>query len=256
MNTAAMMQKVAQVAPEKFAFLAKTAAEIRKSPFRDEIVAELDGIVKKAGQGFMQGGWGTAAKGIGAAVGTSIAISLAGDMFDATKRGIFKSRNYRAMMKGNPELAEHDAKQVQRAFSTLHRFNPEFSGDPNVAGAFVRKQVELNSFDPQMLTNLVGARKNLSDIKKLPTVGKMPWESSAERKSRGLEDRKLEQDLLHGPEQHKQRMSQGGTDPEQQRLWRAQAQSAHLQAVKNLSELEGTIPPDQLAALRARLRNG
>jgi hypothetical protein len=193
-----LMQKVAQVAPEKYDFFIKTAAEVRESPFRDEILAELDHIIKTANQPFMQSAWGNAAKGIGAAVGTSIAVSVAGDMFDSLKRGITKSRNYKAMMKGNPDLAEEDAKQVQSAFATLHRFNPEFSSDPNVSGAFVKKQIGLTGFDPQMLTTLVGARKNLSDIKKLPTMNRNPWESMADQKTRRLSDKKTHTDTMRG----------------------------------------------------------
>lgn len=171
--TATWMRKIAEVAPDKHAFFLKTAAEVRESPFRDEIVEELDGIMKKANQGMPGMPWGNMAKGVGAAVGSSIAISLAGDMYDSLKRGITKGRNYKAMMKANPDLGEHDAKQVQKVFSTLHRFNPEFSSDPNVAGAFVKKQVGLESFDPQMLTQLVGARKNLSDVRRLPNPLRM-----------------------------------------------------------------------------------
>ncbi len=169
-----LMQKVAQVAPEKYNFFLKTAAEVRESPFRDEIVSELNHIIKRANQGFMQGPWGTAGKAIGTAVGTSIAVSLAGDMFDSLKRGITKGRNYRAMMKANPDLAEHDAKEVQTAFSTLHRFNPEFSGDPSVAGTLVKHQLKMDGGpNLQSLTSMIGARKHIHDVKRLPNPLRM-----------------------------------------------------------------------------------
>jgi hypothetical protein len=74
------------------------------------------------------------------------------------------------MLRENPDLQKHPmgAKAVQGVFSTLHRFNPEFAGDPLVAGTFVRNHLE--SADPKRidigtLTNLVSARKNLGDVR-------------------------------------------------------------------------------------------
>jgi len=184
-----MMQKIAEVAPDKYAFIVKTAGEVRESPFRDEIVEQLDVIVKKAQVAVPStlGRFGNAAAGIAAGAATGIAYSLAGDMFESLKRGISKTHNYRSMLKENPDLKDLPAKNVQKAFSTLHRFNPEFAGDPTVAGSFVRRQSQFPEFDTNQLANLIGARKNLADLKKLPIPSKVPWETHEEKALRAAQ---------------------------------------------------------------------
>lgn len=224
MSTAALMEKVAEVAPDKYRFIVKMAAEVRESPFRDEIVDQLDAIVKKAalqappGMGSRFGG---AAAGIGMAVGTAIAYSLAGDMFDATKRGITKGRNYRSMLKENPDLKELPTKNVQQAFSTLHRFNPEFSGDPLVAGSFVRRQAQFpgGEFDANQLSSLVSSHKSLADGKKLQMPGNLPWESHEEKEMRRAQTHhfqgsgdKSQQDMKHRGELHENAVMKSDLD--------------------------------------------
>jgi hypothetical protein len=131
-------------------------------------------------KGGLQAGAGMAGKGalaLGAAVGTAaaggIALALAGDMYDAAKRGITKGRDYKSMMKENPSLQRLPAKDVQKAFSVLHRFNPEFASDATVAGAWVGRQVQVTSMNPDayadssMLKGLVDSRKNITDVRKI-----------------------------------------------------------------------------------------
>jgi len=183
MNPTQMMQKVAEVAPEKFTFFKLATAEIGKGPFAAEVREELDGIMKKAmaSWGRIGGALGGAAKatgkylgGVGAAAGTAalggIAVALASDAYGAAKRGLTKSRNYQAMLESNPDLREIPADRVQRAFSTLHRMNPTFSGDPTVAGSFVRRQTmtDLPEYNPNELKTLIDAHKNLQDADQLP----------------------------------------------------------------------------------------
>lgn len=173
-----IMQKVADIAPKHYAFLVKTAGEIKASPFKDEILGELDGLVKKA---FQMPGWassagksfGGGAATVGGAVAAGIAYALAGDMYDAAKRGITKTRNYQNMLAANPELKQMPAKQVQQAFSVLHHFNPEFASDPTVSGAWVKRQATFgeDAFgNSQELGQLITSRKNLGDAKRLPAV--------------------------------------------------------------------------------------
>ncbi len=180
-----IMQKIAQVAPRHYNFLVKTAGEINASPFRDEILDEMNVLVKKAVnwsavKGGLQTGAGMVGRGaltlggaVGAAAAGGIALALAGDMYDAAKRGITKGRDYTAMMQANPHLQKMPAKDVQKAFSVLHRFNPEFAGDPTVAGAWVGRQVTVTSMSPDEYGNvgaiktLIDSRKGLSDIKKI-----------------------------------------------------------------------------------------
>lgn len=180
MNTGELMEKIAEVAPREYRFIVKTAKEVKESPFREEILEELEGHIEKVANS-MLGRFGGAAAGVGATVATGIAFSLAGDMYDSLKRGITKGRNYKAMLRDNPDLAEMPASDVQRAFSTLHRFNPDFAADPTVAGSFVRRQANFLEFDPKQLTDLVSSRKSLADTRKLPIPGRVPWEDPAMR---------------------------------------------------------------------------
>jgi hypothetical protein len=178
-----IMQKIAQVAPRHYAFLTKTADEIKTSPFRDEIFDEMGELIKEALdwnslKGGLRAGAGMAGKGalalggaVGAAAAGGIALALAGDLYESAKRGITKGRDYKSMMQQNPQLQKFPAKDVQKAFSVLHRFNPDFAGDPTVAGAWVGSRVELGQ-DEQYgniteLKSLIDSRKNLADIRKL-----------------------------------------------------------------------------------------
>jgi hypothetical protein len=185
-----LMQKVAEIAPQKYEFIVKAASEIRASPFKDEVVSELDGLISKAasiGSTAANVGssvWGAVEKPVkymGAAIAGSVAMMLAGDMYDATRRGLTKSRNYKAMLEANPDLAEQAATDpsIKSHFNTLHRLNPEYSSDPNIAATYVRVG---NSYggDLAIVNSLVSARKNLRDSKSLPMMPKIPWSSAAE----------------------------------------------------------------------------
>lgn len=177
-----LMQKVAEVAPTHHAFLLKTAEEIKHSPFNDEITEELAGLMKLA---FQMPGWASqagkaismGAAGVGGAVAAGIAYSLAGDMYEAAKRGITKSRDYRNMLDNNPDLKQMPAKNVQKAFSVLHKLNPEFAAEPTIAGAWVKRQATYgeDSFgDANQLKQLIDSRKGLAETKKLPSVPSFP----------------------------------------------------------------------------------
>jgi hypothetical protein len=180
-----IMRKVAEVAPRHYAFLLKTASEVKSSPFKDEIVENLDSLIKQAINwgavgGAAKSGLGAMGRGaahVGGAVGTAalggIALALAGDMYDAAKRGLTKTRNYQNMLQANPDLKQLPAKNVQNAFSVLHKFNPDFASDPTVAGAWVKRQATFGEdalADTNQLKQLVDARKNIVDSRKLMGV--------------------------------------------------------------------------------------
>lgn len=196
MNPTVLMEKVAEVAPEEYAFFVKAAAELKTSPFVDEVRDELEGIMEKAaiamrapvsGLARMGGALGSMAGkalssgpakflgGLGMAAGTAaaggIALALATDMYGAAKRGLTKSRNYQAMLEANPDLRDLSSERVRQTFSTLHRLNPTFAGDPTVAGALVRREAmsDLPQWDPQQLKTLVDANKAIVESSKLPS---------------------------------------------------------------------------------------
>lgn len=210
-----IMQKVAEVAPKHYAFLVKTAEEVKTSPFKEEILDELDGLIKKA---FQMPGWassagksfGGGAAAVGGAVAAGIAYALAGDMYDAAKRGITKTRNYRIMMEANPDLKQLPAKNVQKAFSVLHHFNPDFASDPTVAGQWVKRQASFGEDalgDASAIGQLVSARKNISDSRKLPGVPQVP---GAKKDSFGAKERGQLKDLNAGVVDLDDRMGRQG----------------------------------------------
>ena len=173
-----IMEKVAEVAPTHVAFLQKTAAEINASPFKEEILEELDGLTKKAmnwggvqnGAASMGRGMASFAGGVGAAAAGGIAMALAGDLYSAAKRGITKSRDFKNMLDANPQLSKAPAKDVQKAFSVLHRFNPEFAADPTVSGAWVGKQINMpDEFygETRAIKELIDSHKSIVDSNKL-----------------------------------------------------------------------------------------
>lgn len=212
MDGTELMKKVAEVAPEKYDFIVKTASEVRSSPFRDEIVTELDGIIKKAamssgemggmlGRGVLSFGAGVAAHAMG-----GVALALAGDAVDSLRRGITKTRNYKRMLAANPDLRDKPAAEVQAIFSTLHRFNPDFSGDPLVAGSFVRNHADLGAgIGLESLKSLVDSRKGLNESRRFQSF-KMPELPNPERER--LEMNKLRREGGGGGEYGGKRLEQ------------------------------------------------
>lgn len=261
MNTAELMERVAQVAPAKYDFIVKTAEEVSQSPFRDEIIDQLDAIVKTANPTRLER-FGNAAAGVGAMAATGIAYSLAGDMYDAVRRGISKSRNYRTMLRENPDLKQLPATNVQKAFSTLHRFNPEFASDPTVAGSFVRRQAQYPEFDPNQLANLIGARKNLTDIRKLPIPGKLPWESHDEKSLRSAQTKhfqmsgaKAEKELGFMGEEHARR-GQEHTMRVEQHKRQGEIHPLQIQQLQQLHAQGGEKHPLEMQRIKQQLEHG
>ncbi len=205
MNGTQLMEKVAEVAPETYDFIMQTRGEISESPWKDEFLEEFDGILKKAamdwksiGSSVGQGGLAMA-KGLGATALGGIGLALAGDAYDATRRAITKTRNYKRMMASNPDLKDKPAHQVQAIFSTLHRFNPDFSGDPVVSGSFVRQHVDMAQSEEGVgavgldaMKAIVEGRKGINESRRLPKpeMLRMP-----DREMEMLQKSKLRHDL-------------------------------------------------------------
>lgn len=183
-----LTEMIPQVAPEYHALLVKTAAAIDDDPYRAEILGEMDAIVKKAeaklyltktaGPKVMRN-WKEIAKGTGAAFGVmtagGIAMALAGDLYESAKRGLTRGRDYKNMLKANPDLARaSNAVKAKAHFSTLHRFNPEFAKDPNIAGTFVRNAIDVPGSELASAKDLVKARADMQKPRELPGMGSAP----------------------------------------------------------------------------------
>jgi len=95
-------------------------------------------------------------------MGVSLAGKAAGDVYGAIKSSITKARDYKGMLDANPDLGgKRDAKQVQKAFNTLHKFNPGYASDSSVAGQWVRDSMEMERVDLNQVNALTMAHKNI-----------------------------------------------------------------------------------------------
>lgn len=203
---------IPRVAPEYHQLLVKTASEIQQDPYKDDILREMNAIIKKAealvghektaaspmedmlsGTGTTDrlkkslkprigkslGNWKGIVKGTAAAFGVmtagGIALALAGDLYESAKRGLTRGRDYRNMIEANPDLGKPGVSaKAKTSFSTLHKFNPDFAGDPNVAGSFVRYSIEYPGTEISQVKDLVQARSNMQKPKELPSMGSAP----------------------------------------------------------------------------------
>lgn len=109
-------------------------------------------------------GWQQAGTAMAIGAGMQLAMSAAGDIYGSIKGSIDKGRNYKKMLDDNPDLGKQQvATQVQKAFSTLHKFNPQYASDPTVAGEFVRNTLDMERVDLNQVNALTQARKNIVD---------------------------------------------------------------------------------------------
>lgn len=101
------------------------------------------------------GGGALTAGGIGAAMAGSAGVHGIDSLVQAVKKG----KRYKDMMVANPELAHYDSGEVQAAFETLNKFNPELASDPLVAGTFVRRAADADAIDHRTVGELANTRK-------------------------------------------------------------------------------------------------
>lgn len=145
--------------------------------------------------------------GAGALVGTAIAAglgtSIATDLFDAAKRGLTKSRNFKRIMEANPGLKNvAEPKRLKPAFDMVHRYAPDFTSDPMLGGSLITAIVnQPPGHEYNLIKELLGARKNLSDIKGSqfrPDFGKLIGGPSKETPEQKLEHAKKIEDYKAG----------------------------------------------------------
>lgn len=139
--------------PETAEEIAALAARVKGSPISHAIGSSLGQI--------LPGTLAAAAVTGGLAAGTDLGRSAVGGLKDK----IQKARDFKVMMEANPNLAEYDSTQVQRAFNTLHRFSPEHAADPMVAGTFVATTVDQERMDVGTINNIIKARREMSQGK-------------------------------------------------------------------------------------------
>lgn len=105
-------------------------------------------------------------KGIATGVGVGLLGAVAGDLYDAAKRGLTKGTNLKRILANNPELQRGDKKALINSFNTLHRYAPEFTADPMLGGQILNRMVELPNDQLNLVKDLLASRKVLREAKK------------------------------------------------------------------------------------------
>jgi hypothetical protein len=158
-----LMEKTAAA----FYYLDKTNPE-----FSDELAEEVRAItdftkekIAGAGDAFAKG-VADVGKGVAVTVGAGVSLALAQDIYDAARRAVSKSRNFNRIMEADPSLKKEFSKEnLQKAFSMLHRYAPEFTADPTVGAGLLRNISEDPSRSAGNVLNLIGPRSQLVKIK-------------------------------------------------------------------------------------------
>ena len=109
---------------------------------------------------------GKAAIGAGMAMATGLAGAVAGDLYDAAKRGLTKGTNLKRILSHNPELQRGDKKALINSFNTLHRYAPDFTADPMLGGQVLSRMIELPHDQLNLVKDLLSSRKTLVESKK------------------------------------------------------------------------------------------
>ena len=164
--------------PEQVERIGRNTAEIMKAAQEDTaVMADLQKLAAAAGGFFSHLPWKQTAGTLLAAAGIQAAAGVAGDAYQSIKSSINKARNYKGMLDQNPDLAQQDSKKVQRAFDTLHKFNPSYASDPSVAGQYVKDTFDLERVPIEQINQMVKARSDLAGAKRNEggfSVGNLP----------------------------------------------------------------------------------
>jgi hypothetical protein len=159
-----MMAKTAQV----IALSDKLAPEFTKDIFRDfEVIFET---IKEKTAEVSQSTILDTAKRVGVLLGSSVAAgvmsSAATDLYDAARRGLTKSRNFKRIMEANPSLKrELNKKDLTMAFNAIHRFAPDMTSDPLVGGSLLRIVAELPGQSYKTMQDIISTQSNINNAK-------------------------------------------------------------------------------------------
>lgn len=135
-----------------------------------EKIEEVDEALEKTAIDFSSMGktvGNTALKGLGimgAAGAGMVGTALIGDMYSAARLALTKSHNFNKMIQSDPSLTEYPADKVKAYFTTLHeKGGPEISGDPLLASAFVKGQLDFHGTGIlDQVSKIIGMRSTLA----------------------------------------------------------------------------------------------
>ena len=166
MSAEKLLQSIAEEQP---VLMAKIAAALKMTEtidqdFAEDTAREFSVILEYTTEK-VAAGWADWGKGVAAMSAVSLAGAVGSDLYDAAKRGLTASANFRRIMSGNEALAGYDKKDVRRAFDSLHRYAPEFTADPSVGGQLIHRMLEVPNDQHNIIKDFVMARKNLRESK-------------------------------------------------------------------------------------------
>lgn len=103
---------------------------------------------------------------VGGMLGAGLAAAVATDLYDAAKRGLTKSTNFKRVMEANPDLRKSvDKDRLRQSFDAVHRYAPEMTADPLVGGAILKSVAELPGNEFTSIKAVIDARKSLQEAK-------------------------------------------------------------------------------------------
>lgn len=111
------------------------------------------------------------AVGAGAAALGAGAIAAVGGGVHMIYDAVTKARDFKNMLAENEDVAQMHAENpraVNRMFSSLRTFAPEFTADPMVAGAYVRQMVDSPNGAPGFISGAIDSRRKLLGNKPSP----------------------------------------------------------------------------------------
>lgn len=173
-----ILEQANQAAPELMQKTAQALALIEKmSPeFLPDVLQEFEFISELTTEkvAALPDAVKSKAIGVAAAVGAGIAASLgtavATDLYDAAKRGLTRSRNFKRIMTFDPSLkdvAPSGKKTLKNTFDMVHRYAPDFTADPVLGSSLLRSLINVPVGGEQAaIEKLIGSRNNLTSVKK------------------------------------------------------------------------------------------
>lgn len=93
-------------------------------------------------------------------------------MYGAARLALTKSHNFNKMVEADPSLHDYPAEKVKAYFTTIHeKGGPEISGDPLIAAAFVKAQLDFHGNNiMDQVGKLVTIRSQLHKSNTLPKI--------------------------------------------------------------------------------------
>jgi hypothetical protein len=118
-----------------------------------------------AGEAFSAKNMAKGVVGAGAGALAAGAIAGIGAGAHALHDAITKSRDFRSMLQENEDVAQMHAekpRELNRMFSTLRTFAPQFTSDPMVAGAYMRQMMNSPEGVNGFMANALDAHKKIT----------------------------------------------------------------------------------------------